>query len=140
MGRPKLLKDTHNHYFDPQQERSKTIAIGTRRWCGNAGKGGGRSRSAVAIRPIWKNEVYSDNQAEDLSRHKGVSRTGRVDRPIRPLRGGERKGRTEQISRVLATKRLVICFAMSCSRGGTSVCASEVRVCILHQRNKNGSS
>src|SRR5437016_213888 len=63
MGRPKFLNDTHNHYFDPQQERSKTIAIGTRRWCGNAGKGGGRSRSAVAIRPIWKNEVYSDNQA-----------------------------------------------------------------------------
>src|SRR5437667_11323995 len=72
MGRPKLLNDTHNHYFDPQQERSKTIAIGTRRWCGNAGKGGGRSRSAVAIRPIWKNEVYSDNQAEDLLCHKEV--------------------------------------------------------------------
>lgn len=72
-GRPKLLEDEHKHYFDPQREpfTNEHDSYAPLVWqC--------RYGGIEVPDDLWqhvefgKNEVYSDNQTEDLSRHNNV--------------------------------------------------------------------
>jgi hypothetical protein len=73
QGRPQLLRDGHKHYFDPEHEpfdndrdsyaplvwqcRYAGVEVPDDLWC---------------YIEFGKDEKYSDNQAEDLSRHENV--------------------------------------------------------------------
>ena len=72
-GRPRLLKDSHKHYFNPEQEpfeNERDIYAPLVWQC--------RYGGIEVPDALWhdvqfgKNEAYSDNQAEDLPRHKEV--------------------------------------------------------------------
>jgi multimeric flavodoxin WrbA len=72
-GRPKLLSDAHKDYFDPRQEpfENERDSYAPLVWqC--------RYGGVEVPDDLWhyvqfgKGEPYSDNQAEDLSRHKDV--------------------------------------------------------------------
>lgn len=72
-GRPKLLNDAHKHYFDPKQEPFENDRDSYAPLVWQCRYGG-----VEVPDELWqyvqfgKNEAYSDNQAEDLSRHKEV--------------------------------------------------------------------
>jgi NADPH-dependent FMN reductase len=72
-GRPKLLQDRHKHYFNPEQEPFKNDRDSYAPLVWQCRYGG-----VEVPDELWhyvefgKDEKYSDNQAEDLSRHDNV--------------------------------------------------------------------
>jgi len=72
-GRPKLLNDAHKHYFDPEQEPFENERDTYAQLVWQCRYGGVELPAALwQYMEFGKNEVYSDNQAEDLSRHKQI--------------------------------------------------------------------
>ena len=100
-GRPKLLNDAHKYYFNPEQEPFENERDTYAQLVWQCRYGGVELPAALwQYMEFGKNEVYSDNQAEDLSRHKQIF--SQLDAWTDEFaRFVEAKGKgTEQISRV----------------------------------------
>ena len=127
-GRPKLLNDAHKRYFDPEREPFQNDRDSYAPLVWQCRYGGVEVPDALwQYVELGKNEVYSDNHAEDLPRHKEVfpELDAWTDRFASFI---ERKGKVEPNKyRAFGYNRLATSFMMSGSRGGTYVCASVVR-------------
>ncbi|HEY6153352.1 MAG TPA: hypothetical protein VIW07_06410 [Candidatus Udaeobacter sp.] len=72
-GRPKIIGDTHKHYFDPEQEPFENERDSYAPLVWQCRYGGVEVPDALwQYVQFGKNEPYSDNQAEDLSRHQNA--------------------------------------------------------------------
>jgi hypothetical protein len=72
-GRPKLLNRAHKHYFNPEREPFENDRDSYAPLVWQCRYGGVEVPDALwQYVEFGKNEAYSDNQAEDLSRHDNV--------------------------------------------------------------------
>jgi hypothetical protein len=72
-GRPKLLQQEHKHYFNPKQEPFENERDTYAPLVWQCRYGGVEVPNALwQYVEFGKNEAYSDNQAEDLSRHRNA--------------------------------------------------------------------
>jgi hypothetical protein len=72
-GRPKLLDRAHKHYFEPEQEPFENDRDSYAPLVWQCRYGGVEVPDALwQYVEFGKNEAYSDNQAEHLSRHQNV--------------------------------------------------------------------